>query len=136
MSVNVKMQGESHELVEQNQLKWVELWSGSSRGDLFNFDLNDYPQNYAFIELCGEVATCMIPTIKFGSEIQGCGASNNGFVIGACTLTKDSKNICGKFKKYDTDSKSYININLTNIYGIKLGGVINRLLSLIQRRGC
>ena len=146
MSVNVKMQGESHELVEQNQLKWTKLWSGNKfEWSWSDLELNDYPQNYGLLAFhCGENSsstntywgylfinpdyfgiTQIIPLVPFGNYYWG---QVN------CVITKGSKTLTGGSYSWLTPNKANAPCQLKAIYGIKLGGVINRLLSLIRRR--
>lgn len=146
MSVNVKMQGESRELVEQSQLKWTKLWSGNKYEWVWsNLELSDYPQNYGLLAFhCGENSdstntywgylfvnpdyfgiTQIVPLVPFGSYYWG---QIN------CVIAKGSKTLTGGSYSWLTPSKANAPCQLRAIYGIKLGGVINRLLSLIQRR--
>ena len=141
MSVNVKMQGESHELVEQKQFGRSELWSGNKSNGTseMTITLSDYPSNYDILAIYQNYYdeypshTIVMNELVYGRYID---SMSFGHLLPNCIklkLEKASKDI----KITSTAMVSFGNYaqsGLVRVVGIKLGGVINRLFSLIQRR--
>ena len=129
MSVNVKMQGESHELVEQKQFGRATLWSGNKSNGTseMTITLSDYPSNYDMLVIYqnyyDEYPTHIIDMdeLVYGHYID---SMSFGRLLPNCIKLKIEK-ISKNIKITSTAMTSFGNYaqsDLVRVVGIKLGG--------------